>query len=59
MLSVIIAAFIIGILPFYLLHDFSSAASSWFLGLFALGMAAAEIGFSQKPKLIALRKSLP
>ncbi len=35
------------------------ASSSWFLGLFALGMAAAEIGFSQKPKFIALKNSLP
>ncbi|ARV59959.1 acyltransferase [Nostocales cyanobacterium HT-58-2] len=59
LLSVVIAAFILGILPFYILHDFSMASSSWFVGLFALGMAAAEIGFSQKPKLIALRNSLP
>ena len=59
LLSVVLAAFSVGILPFYILHDFSMAASSWFIGLFALGMAAAEIGFSQKPKLLTLRNSLP
>jgi peptidoglycan/LPS O-acetylase OafA/YrhL len=56
--SVVIAAFAIGIAPFYTLNGFSISASSWFLGLFALGMAAADIGFSQKPKLIAMRNSL-
>ncbi|RUT01542.1 hypothetical protein DSM106972_066390 [Dulcicalothrix desertica PCC 7102] len=59
LLSVVFAAFIVGILPFYILNDFSMASSSWFIGLFTLGMAAAEIGFSQKPKLISLRNSLP
>lgn len=59
LLSVVFAAFIVGILPFYTLHDFSMASSSWFIGLFTLGMAAAEIGLSQKPKLISLRNSLP
>jgi peptidoglycan/LPS O-acetylase OafA/YrhL len=57
--SVVITAFIVGILPFYILHDFSMASSSWFLGLFVLGMVAAEIGFSQKSQLIALKNSLP
>ncbi|QDL12623.1 acyltransferase (plasmid) [Brasilonema octagenarum UFV-E1] len=59
LLSVVIAGFSLGILPFYILHDFSMATSSWFIGLFTLGMAAAEIGFSQKLQLIALKKSLP
>lgn len=58
LLSVVIAAFIIGIAPFYLLNGFSMSASSWFIGLFALGMAAADIGFSQKSQLIAIRNSL-
>lgn len=58
LLSVVIAAFVVGIAPFYLLNEFSMSASSWFLGLFALGMAAADIGFSQKPQLIAIRNSL-
>ncbi|NMF66352.1 acyltransferase family protein [Brasilonema octagenarum] len=59
LLAVIMTGFGLGILPFYILNDFSMATSSWFIGLFTLGMAAAEIGFSQEPKLIAFRKSLP
>jgi len=58
LLSVVIAAFVIGIAPFYLVNGFSMSCSSWFLGLFTLGMAAADIGFSQKPQLIAIRNSL-
>ncbi|BAZ20557.1 acyltransferase 3 [Kalymmatonema gypsitolerans NIES-4073] len=57
--SVVIAAFLIGIAPLYLLNGLFETASPWFLGLFALGMAAADIGFSEKPNLIAMRKSLP
>jgi len=58
LLSVVIAAFVIGIAPFYLLNGFSMSSSSWFIGLFALGMAAADIGFSQKPQLMAIRNFL-
>ncbi|MBW4478795.1 MAG: acyltransferase [Tolypothrix brevis GSE-NOS-MK-07-07A] len=58
LLSVVIAAFVIGIAPFYLLNGFSMSTSSWFIGLFTLGMAAADIGFSQKPQLITIRNSL-
>lgn len=57
--SVVIAAFLIGIAPLYLLNRLFETASPWFLGLFALGMAAADIGFSEKPRLIAIKKSLP
>jgi peptidoglycan/LPS O-acetylase OafA/YrhL len=35
------------------------ASCPWFLALFALGMIAADIGFSQKPNLIKLLKALP
>lgn len=56
---VVIAAFLIAIAPLYLFNRLFESASPWFLGLFALGMAAADIGFSQKPKLIAMRNSLP
>jgi len=59
LLLVVIIAFLIGITPHYLLHGFIEAAHPWFLGLFGFGMAAAEIGFSQKPALILIRKSLP
>lgn len=57
--TVVISAFLISLAPFYLLNGFLEAAHSWFLGLFALGMAAADIIFSEKPKLIMMRNSLP
>ncbi|WP_035140231.1 acyltransferase family protein [Fischerella sp. PCC 9605] len=59
LLSVVISASLIGLAPLYLLNGLLTSASPWFLGVFAMGMAAAEIGFSQKPKLITLRNSLP
>ena len=59
LLAVVTTAFLVGIGPHYLLHGFIEAAHPWFLGLFAFGMAAADIGFSQKPFLILIRKSLP
>jgi peptidoglycan/LPS O-acetylase OafA/YrhL len=57
--SVVIAGFLIGIAPLYLLNGLFESASPWFLGLFTLGMAAADIGLSEKPKLIAIKNSLP
>jgi peptidoglycan/LPS O-acetylase OafA/YrhL len=59
LISVVIVGFLIGIAPLYLLNGLFASASPWFIGLFALGMAAADIGFSQKPKLIAIKNSLP
>ncbi|WP_016953203.1 acyltransferase [Anabaena sp. PCC 7108] len=55
----VIIAFIIGLTPIYLLNGFLEQANPWLLGIFCLGMAAADIGFSQKPKLVAIRNSLP
>ncbi|MDM9382037.1 acyltransferase [Chlorogloeopsis sp. ULAP01] len=54
-----ITASLIGLAPLYVLNGFFESASPWFLGIFVMGMAAADIGFSQKPRLIALRNSLP
>ncbi|MCX7596354.1 MAG: acyltransferase [Fischerella sp.] len=59
LLSVVISACLMGLIPLYLLKGLFESASPWFLGVFAMGMAAAEIGFSQKPKLITFRNSLP
>jgi peptidoglycan/LPS O-acetylase OafA/YrhL len=58
-LSVVIIAFAIGITPIYLLNGLFEQAGPWLLGVFCLGMAAADIGFSQQPKLVAMRNSLP
>ncbi|MBA3921944.1 MAG: acyltransferase [Nostocaceae cyanobacterium] len=52
-------ASLVGLTLTYLMGSESSHASPWFLGLFALGMAAAEINFSPKPSLIWLKSSLP
>jgi peptidoglycan/LPS O-acetylase OafA/YrhL len=59
LLRTVIAAFMIGLAPLYLFNRAIESASPWFFGLFALGMAAAEISFSQKPKFISLRNKLP
>ncbi|MFN6571855.1 acyltransferase [Dendronalium sp. ChiSLP03b] len=59
LLPLINIAFAIGIIPIYLLNGLFEQANPWLLGVFCLGMAAADIGFSQKPKLIAIRNFLP
>ncbi|QDL11016.1 acyltransferase [Brasilonema octagenarum UFV-E1] len=58
-LSVILIAFIIGLTPHYLFNGLMDVSRPWLLGSFAIGMLAAEIGFSQKPDWIRLRKSVP
>jgi peptidoglycan/LPS O-acetylase OafA/YrhL len=52
-------AFLVGVTPLYLSRPIFDTACFWFLGLFALGMAAADISFSQRDRLIRLRRSLP
>jgi len=53
-------AFLLGLTVNYLMGDeLSFNVCPWFLGLFALGMAAAEINFSQKPSLMQINNSLP
>ena len=51
------AAFVLGLLP--LLWGRFELAAPWFLGLFALGMAAAALGFSAHPVHAAWRDRLP
>lgn len=55
----VVTGFIIGLIPVYLFNDAFSSAAPWFIGIFALGMAAADIGFSQEPNVIKLRQTLP
>ncbi|AKG20771.1 acyltransferase family protein [Calothrix sp. 336/3] len=59
LIRTVIAAFVIGLAPVYLFNGLLESASPWFLGIFALGMVASEIGFSQKPQLVSMRKHLP
>lgn len=57
--SVVVIAFILGLTPHYLLHGLIDLAHPWYVGLFALGMAAADIGFSHKQSLMKMRNLLP
>ncbi|OCQ95364.1 acyltransferase [Nostoc sp. MBR 210] len=59
LLMLVIIAFTIGLIPIYLFNGFMEQANPWLLGIFCLGMVAADIGFSQKPRLVAMRNSLP
>jgi peptidoglycan/LPS O-acetylase OafA/YrhL len=59
LLMLVIIAFTVGLIPVYLLDGLSVSANPWLVGVFCLGMAAADIGFSQKPRLVAIRNSLP
>ncbi|WP_341526304.1 acyltransferase family protein [Nostoc sp. UHCC 0302] len=55
----VIIAFSLGLTLTYLLgEDVASNICPWFLGLFALGMASAEISFSQKTSFKQLKNSL-
>ncbi|MEC4879733.1 MAG: acyltransferase [Scytonema sp. PMC 1070.18] len=58
-LATIAIAFGIGLAPHYLMNGFMDVSRPWLLGSFALGMLAADIGFSDKPHMSRLRKSLP
>ncbi len=58
-IPVVATAFIVGFAPHYLLDKYFDPAVPDFLALFALGMAAAEIGFSQKANQILLKERFP
>jgi len=55
----VLAAFAVGLLPLFFFFDRFSGVSPHFLGLFALGMAAADINFSADPRLARWRERLP
>ena len=52
-------AFMIGLAPHFLLSGQFDKAVPWYLGLFALGMAGAVIGFSQEPTMQRCREKVP
>lgn len=54
-----LAGFVIGLVPLFLFFDRISGVSPQFLGLFALGMAAADLNFSAKLGLAQRRESMP
>ncbi len=51
--------FLIGLAPLFLFFDRFSSVSPQFLGLFALGIAAADLNFSTKPALSRCRETFP
>ncbi len=56
--ATVATAYALGMVPHYLTHGHFDRSSPWYLGLFALGMMAAEIGFSGEHRFIALRRRL-
>lgn len=57
LLTTILFAWIFGLTGYYLYRI--GGTSSWFIGDFAFGMAAAIIGFWQMPNMVALRERFP
>ena len=55
----LVIAFAVSLIPHYLFNGLLDNSCPWFIGSFALGMTASEIGFSSKPNLIKLQKKLP
>jgi peptidoglycan/LPS O-acetylase OafA/YrhL len=52
-------AFLVGVMPLYAFRPIAEQTRLWFLGLFAIGMAVADLSFSARTSLIRLRRSLP
>ena len=57
--AAVAAGFVVGLVPLFLFFDRFSGVSPQFLGLFALGMAAADLNFSSQPAPAAWRERLP
>lgn len=57
--AAVLVAIALGSAPMLLLPRASASACPWYLGLFAFGMAAAHVGFSQRPFVARLRERLP
>jgi peptidoglycan/LPS O-acetylase OafA/YrhL len=58
-LAPVLAGFALGLAPHYLLHGMLDSAYPWYLGLFALGMAGAAVGFSDQPGVSKWCKQVP
>lgn len=53
--AAVVLAFGIGFGPHFLLDGYLDWASPWYLGLFALGMAGAVVGYSNEPRVLYWR----
>ena len=54
--ATVIAAFAIGLAPHFLAHERLDVARPWFLGLFVLGMAGADLCFSERGAIAWARR---
>ncbi len=59
LLTALLAAFVLGNLPHFLLHKALDSACPWYVGLFALGMAGALINFSPREPYLSWRRRIP
>ncbi len=59
LVACVVAAFAAGLLPLCFFFSRWSGVSPQFLGLFAIGMAAAEISFARAPQLTRVRDTWP
>jgi peptidoglycan/LPS O-acetylase OafA/YrhL len=57
--AAIALGFLVGVAPHFLFHGHMDWSYPWFLGLFALGMAAADLNLSRQPLLQAWHERLP
>lgn len=57
--AAVCVAFVLGYIPHFGFHKWLDPVAPWFLGLFALGMAGAVVGFDAGPRFRALRSRLP
>ncbi len=57
--AAIAVGFVLGLVPLFFFYDRFSGVSPQFVGLFALGMGAADLSFSQALRLARCRESLP
>ncbi|HEY1536830.1 MAG TPA: acyltransferase [Polyangiaceae bacterium] len=55
----VLVGFALGSSLLWLAPEAAQSAASWYLGLFALGMAAAGIGFASRPLERAMRERVP
>jgi peptidoglycan/LPS O-acetylase OafA/YrhL len=55
----VLVGFAVGCSLLWLAPEAADTAASWYLGLFALGMCAAGIGFASRPLEAALRERVP
>jgi len=55
----VLVGFVVGCALLWLAPEAANSAASWYLGLFALGMCAAGIGFASRPLERALRERVP